>query len=290
MTGRRVWPLALCLALATSPVAAQGRSDSAPGHTKDTSQSKDKASAASQSSIPSPSTATSSPASSASKVLYYGSWLDDASIVPPGGAWIGLSTGYWKAGTSRQIDAPVVSAVVGLHRRAQVGGSLPIYHFHDDSGLSENGLGNIAFYGKLRLIDPEANSSRVGMAIAPLLEVVTSGTDSLGWALPLNVEIRRSNLRMYGSGGYFSRGSVFATVAIEVPAGSRASITGNFGQSYARAGSHQTSLGVSAFVSTGATSGFFVGLGRTLSPLEAAPGGISLGGGVSFLLPSPQRP
>jgi hypothetical protein len=275
---------AFCVLVATSPVAAQGKS--APGQVK-------KSSAAAKSKIPASSSASSStntPSSSASTVIYYGSWLDDASIVPPGGAWIGLSTGYWKAEALRQIDAPVMSAVVGLNRRLQIGGSVPIYHFRDGTGLSESGIGNIAIYGKALIIDPATQANGMGVAVAPLVEISSSSPDRIGWALPLNVEVRRERVRMYGSGGYFSRGSVFGSFAAEVPAGERVSITGTFGQSFANAGSHQTSLGVSLGLSVSSSSSFYVGLGKSFQPAAAGPGGTSLAGGASFLLPSKRKP
>jgi len=274
-----------CVCVAAPPVAAQGQS-SAPGQVKKTS-------AAANSKIPASSSASSStntPSSSASTVIYYGSWLDDASIVPPGGAWIGLSTGYWKAEALRQIDAPVMSAVVGLNRRLQIGGSVPIYHFRDGTGLSETGIGNIAIYGKALFIDPATQANGIGVAVAPLVEISSSSPDRIGWALPLNVEVRRERVRMYGSGGYFSRGSVFGSFAAEVPAGERVSITGTFGQSFANAGSHQTSLGVNLGLSVSSSSSFYVGLGKSFQPAAAGPGGTSLAGGASFLLPSKRKP
>ena len=288
MIGTRVAPaFVFCLAMAAGPAPAQGRSDSAPGHNKE------KGSPATNSGIPSPSTAaapTSAPSSSASTVMYYGSWLDDASIVPPGGAWIGLSTGYWKADALRQIDAPVISVVAGLNRRVQIGGSVPIYHFRDGTGLSESGIGNMAIYGKALIVDPAENPRGLGFAVAPLLEISASAADRIGWALPLTVEVRRDRMRLYGSGGYFSRGSVFGSVAAEMPVGGRASITGNFGQSYASAGSHQTGMGLSVSLSVSPTASVFVGLGRTFQPAAAGPGGTSLAGGASFLLPQPSKP
>jgi hypothetical protein len=106
----------------------------------------------------------------------------------------------------------------------------------------------------------------------------------------VNIEAHRGNLRIDGSAGYFSRGSVFASVAADVPVTSRVSISGNFGQSYAQAGTHQTSLGLGASLGVSATSGVYVGVGRTFMPVEIGPGGVSLAGGMSFLLPEPKKP
>ena len=301
--------------IAAGPALAQGRSDTAPGQTKDKtkesegsstsggssnrgssnggSSSSSSASRASQSGISSPITATTStsaPASSANAIIYYGSWLDDASIVQPGDVWVGLSTGYWTGDGSRQIDAPVASVAVGLSSRLQAGASFSFYHFRDADGLSESGPGSMSLYGKYVFIDPSTSSNSLGVAITPLVEFSPGSTDQMGWALPINVETRHGNARIYGSAGYFSRGSTFATAGVDVPLGSRASLFGSFGQSYARAGTHQTSFGFGGFLTVTPTSGIFVGLGQTLMPSDVGPGGLSVAGGVSFLLPQPTAP
>ena len=177
---------------------------------------------ASESGISSPVTATTStsaPASSANAVIYYGSWLDDASIVSPGEVWVGLSTGYWRGQGSRQIDAPVASVAVGISRRVQAGGSFSFYHFRDADGFSDTGAGSMSVYGKFVLIDPATTTKAIGVAITPLVEFSPGGEDQVGWALPVNIEARRGNTRVYGSAGYFSRGSTFATVGLDLAVG-----------------------------------------------------------------------
>jgi hypothetical protein len=284
---------ALALALvAAGPAMAQGRSDTAPGKTKDKTKSNEPSSSsrASQSGLASPVTATSStsaPAASANAVAYFGSWLDDASIVAPGDVWVGLATGYWRGDSNRQIDAPVMSAAVGITPRLQAGGSASFYHFRDAAGISENGFGSFSLYGKFLIADPLRAPNAIGVAITPLLEFSPGSDAPIGWALPVNLEARRGDARVYGSAGYFSRGSVFGMVAADVPISSRVFINGTFGQSYARAGTHQTSLGVGASMGVTATSGLFIGLGKTLMPSALGPGGVSIAGGMSFLLPEP---
>jgi hypothetical protein len=224
--------------------------------------------------------AAAAPSASATGTLYYGSWLDDASIMVPGSAWIGASTAYWKATTGRQIDAPVLMAALGLSPRVQIGGSLPIYHFRDPNGLSANGVGTTSFYGKVMLLDPSA-AGGLGVAVAPLVEIAPQSDQRFGWALPVNIEARAHRVRIYGSTGYFSRGSVFGTLAAEIPAGRRMTLTSNFGQSYA-SGFHQTDIGVGLAVSASPKTSVFVNLGHTLTSDPAAAGGISFGGGVAF--------
>lgn len=292
MTAAKVVVALACSVLfAAGPAFAQGRSDNAPGKAKDKSP-KD-ASRASKSGLGSPVTATTStsaPAASANAVAYFGSWLDDASIVEPGDVWLGLATGYWRGGSNRQVDAPVVSAAVGMGRRVQAGGTASFYHFRAAEGYSENGFGSFSLYGKFLIADPLRAKNAIGVAVTPLLEFSPGSTSPVGWALPVNLETRRGDVRLYGSSGYFSRGSVFATIGADIPVTSRVYLNGTFGQSYARGGTHQTSFGIGASIGLGAASGFFIGFGQTFAPPDLGPGGASIAGGLSFLLPEPQRP
>ena len=292
--------IALGLIVAAGPVGAQGRSDAAPGKTKDkaaTSVSSgspsSSSSRASQSGIASPITATAStsaPAASANAVAYFGSWLDDASMVTPREVWVGLATGYWRGANNRQIDAPVVSAAVGITPRLQAGGSASFYHFRGEDGLSENGFGSFSLYGKVLIADPMRAPNAIGVAVTPLLELSPGSDAPVGWALPVNLEARRGDVRLYGSAGYFSRGSVFGTVGADIPLTTRVFLNGTFGQSYARAGTHQTSLGVGVSMGLTPKTGVFAGVGHTFMPSSMGPGGISVAGGMSVLLPQAEIP
>jgi len=285
---RAIAAAALISAAAAAPAAAQGKSGLALGQTKDKTSHGGAAAAAAGSASPATSVSTTStPATSASSALYYGSWLDDASTMTPGSAWLGLSTAYWKSTTGRQFDAPVMMGAIGVSPRTQIGASVPIYHFRDVDGFSSNGVGTISMYGKLMLVDP-AGSNGVGFAIAPLLQLAPASDQRLGWALPVNVEARTRRARIYGSTGYFSRGSVFVTVAADVPAGRKASFTANFGRSFA-SGSHETDLGAGLALFTSPTTSVFISLGRAFMSDPAAAGGMSLGGGVSVTMPRPIR-
>ena len=296
MTAAKVVVALACMTLfASGPAFAQGRSDSAPGKAKD--KSPKEPSRASQSGLGSPVTATTStsaPAASANAVAYFGSWLDDASIVDPGDVWVGLATGYWRGGSNRQVDAPVVSAAVGISPRVHAGGSASFYHFRDAEGFSENGFGSFSLYGKFLIADPlrapNAGWPAIGVALTPLLELSPGSSEPVGWALPVNLEARRGELRLYGSTGYFSRGSVFATIGLDIPVTARVLLNGTFGQSYARVSTHQTSFGIGASMGLTPTSGLFVGFGQTLTPSDMGPGGASIAGGISFLLPEPKLP
>lgn len=266
----RTMGIALVCAVVATVAAAQGKSGSAPGQNKTASPATSVS-------------ATSAPSTSANSSLYYGSWLDDASIMAPHTAWVGVSSAYWRSNVGHQIDAPVMMGAIGISPRAQIGATLLIYHFHDLSGSSASGVGTVSAYGKLMLVDP-AGRNGVGLAIAPLVELAPGSNQRFGWALPVNVEARMRGMRLYGSTGYFSRGSGFAAIAAEIPTGRRASLTGNFGQSFA-SGSRETDLGVGVALSASPHASIFFNLGRAFMSDPSAAGGTSLGGGISFTLP-----
>ena len=262
----------------SSAASAQGNSGSAPGRSRNGGKG-----ATSPTPVSSPATsaeATVIPTTQAS-TLYYGSWLDDASVMAPRTAWVGLSTAYWNAAAGRQIDAPVAAAAIGISQRTQFGATVPIYHYRDATGVASHGMGNVDLYGKIGLADPSTRA--VGVAVAPLVEISPSSDHRVGWALPINMEARLSGARLYGSVGYFSRGAAFGSVAAELPAGRHANVTGTIGQTYAGGGSRLTTVGGSVSVFANAATGFFVGLNRSFGG-DAAASGTSIGGGVSLLL------
>jgi hypothetical protein len=110
------------------------------------------------------------------------------------------------------------------------------------------------------------------------------------FALPVNVEIRRQPFRIYGSGGYFTRGSVFAGGALEWTA-TRMIVTGSLTQSYSikedvvldSLGVGRQNVNVSGAVALPVTNRMatFVNVGRTLTPIEEGGTRFSISGGVS---------
>jgi hypothetical protein len=167
---------------------------------------------------------------SATGIRQFGSWLDDASVVQPGGAWTSISFGYFTSDGSRQTDMPVIDAGVGVARRVQLGISVPYYHLNFPDGTRMNGVGDVYFNTKVVLADPAEQDSRIGIAITPVVEVASQsvpGTSRFAWAAPISFEARRDTYRVFGSTGYFSRGAFFGSGAIEKPLSERAVITGS---------------------------------------------------------------
>ena len=183
------------------------------------------------------STSTSAPTSdvvagSVSSFRQFGSWLDDASSSYKGDSYASFGVGYWRLAEGSQVNAPMLGMGWGVTDRLQMSASLPFYHTNY-AGTTSSGLDDVYLGAKYTIIDPTLTLSEFGLAVNPVVEVLSSGNPDgrVHFALPVNVELRRQPFRMYGSGGYFTRGSVFAGGALEWT-GTRMILTGSLTQSY----------------------------------------------------------
>ena len=147
----------------------------------------------------------------------FGSWLDDASLLQPGTAWTALSFSHTRVAGSHQNDFPVVDVSLGLTRRAQFNLTVPYYRLHFLDGTAATGIGDIYANVKLGLIEP-GGSGNFGLALTPLIEILDApapGASRVSWGAPVSLEYRTGDYRVFGSTGYFSRGAVFGSGAVE---------------------------------------------------------------------------
>lgn len=268
--------------LGTAPVFAQGN-----GKSKGLSKGRGSTPAASQSP---------SADSSLIAVRQFGSWLDDATLVNPNDGYVSLSVGHFRALGGRQTDFPIVDAGFGLTPRVQMGVSVPYYRLSFSDGSRAAGLGDVYLSAKVGMIDPGKTTNGVGLSISPLAEVLSDADPISGkrfyWGAPVNVEWRRSRYRMYGSTGYFSRGAVFGSGAVEVPLTERVIATGALVHTRAlnddpaadAIGMSKTRTdltGGAAFIVSPsiAVSG---SIGRTISTLDANGASLMISAGVSM--------
>lgn len=274
---------AACIAAAAAPAAAQGRGN-ANGHAKHGTTPPAAAQLQQQQQqIPGTGFRT------------FGSWLDDASMLPQGAGSLALSFGYWKTDAFREWDVPVTDVAIGLAPRISVGLSLPFYHASQTGAPVVRGLGDLYLSGKVQLHEPGSGRAP-GLSVTPVLEVLSGtpadGSGRISWGLPLNVEIQQRGWRVFGSAGYFSRGSLFASGAVEVGLGERTFVTGTITQSHstrkdelsAAMGLVQTRTDVSGAVSHFLTDTLtvFGGIGRTVSRRDPNSAALMLTGGVAF--------
>lgn len=240
--------------------------------------------------------------SAATTFRQFGSWLDDASAFGSGNGYTTIAVGQWRTLDATQTNFPMISGGVGLTDRLQATATLPFYHASFQGSTSTaSGLDDVYLGAKYVLMDPTLTVSEVGVAVAPVMEVLSSGTDVPGgrvhFVIPVSMELRRSPFRIYGSGGYFTRGSVFSGAAFEWTASDGAVFTGNMTQSYStRQDARLDSLGigrtradVSGSVAYPATNTIvvFANVGRSLTSIEQGGTKLALGGGVSFRFNAP---
>jgi hypothetical protein len=275
--------------LLAQPAAAQGKSGgNAFGHAKATASAGATAAASSGTD-----SGTAGPRPEATGVRNFGSWLDDAAVLSPGDGLLSLSSGYWRLPSVTEVDVPSFDVAFGLSKRVQAGMSVPVYHASVPGGPVVRGLGDLYLNSKIQLRDPAAG---FGVAVVPLLQILSAepvpGGGRVSWALPVSLELQRPGFRVYGSTGYFSRGSLFASAALEVPVADRVWVTGTLSQSHSvKDDAEAEALGlssnrtdVSGGVTWAASDGLaiFGSLGRTLSTTDPNRTRVFLMGGVSI--------
>lgn len=287
--------LAAAVAVLAWPALAAAQGNSAFGHSHNGSR------VTAPSSSPSPSASASGATGGSSEgqtygvdVRNFGTWLDDASVMGQGNGFVTFGFAYWRGPGFREFDLPILDSGIALHRRVQVGMSFPYYYANEPGGPVAKGFGNVYMTTKVQLRDP--SSHLIGLAATPMLEVLdaspASGGSRVNWALPANVEFRRDGWRAFGSGGYFSRGALFASGAIEAALSDRAWVMGSLSQSYSTKADELTAALALPRDQTDLTGGLTVALtpkvavygtvGHTISNREINGGTLNLTGGVSF--------
>lgn len=230
-------------------------------------------------------------------IRHFGSWLDDASFLPKGKGWTTIGIGYWRSIDGHQWDVPSIDAGVAIDRRIHVGISTPYSRSSYGDGYTSSGFGDTYLSAKVGLIDPDQDGNTFGLAVVPVLEVLSSGSVIEGdrrvhWAVPVTVERRFESFRVYGAGGYFSRGSVFGSGAVEIPVNDRIVTTAVLSHSRSLKDdplSDAMQLSKSRFDLNGSVMYVvsplvtaFGTLGRTLSRTDANASTLAVSGGVSF--------
>ena len=164
-------------------------------------------------------------------IRQFGIWLEDATVSPTGQGWASFGIGYTDAPFGHQWDAPSVDAGLGLLPRVQFAITAPFTKVSYADGTTTRGLGDVYLAMKLGLLDPAAEGRSFGIAVAPVVEFLSSGSVPEGgarvhWALPLALEKRFERWRAYGTVGYFSRGAIYGSAAGEVPLTEKLTATG----------------------------------------------------------------
>ena len=227
----------------------------------------------------------------------FGAWLDDASAPTwRGEGYTSIGVGYFRLAGSSQMSVPMLGMGMGLSDRLQVSASVPFYRT-SSAGATYSGLDDMYFGAKYTIVDPTLTLSEFGLAVNPLVEVLSAGNpDRVHFALPVSVELRRQPFRVYGSAGYFTRGSVFSGGALEWT-GARLIVTGSLSQSYSikedlaldsmSVSRQHLSVSGSAAVPLTSRAAGFVSVGRSLSSPEQGGTSLALSGGMSIRFSAP---
>ena len=222
----------------------------------------------------------------------FGAWLDDASALGRGDGSVSVGAGFWRLDGMTQTNLPMVSGGIGVTDRMQVSASVPFYRVSAPTWAAR-GLDDVYLSAKYLLLDPTLTVSEVGVAISPVVEILSAdATDGrVHFALPVSVELRRMPFRVYGSAGYFTRGAAFGGGAMEWSSSNGLSVTGAIMQSWSVKTTNMTtpdgershadvSVGLAAPIAHSVSA--YGSVGRSLTSVAAGGSSLSVTGGVSF--------
>ena len=251
--------------------------------------------------LPLPADATGAALSSASlSYRQFGAWLDDASAAVRGEGYTAVAFGHWRMDGVTQTNAPMVGVGLGVTDRLQVGANVPFYRVNWIGG-SAAGLDDVYLSAKYTVLDPTLTVTEIGVAVSPVLEILSAGAPGgrVHYVLPVSVELRRLPFRLYGSAGYFSRGAFFGGGALEWTAPTGLAITAAVTQSYSlpedavldtlEVSRRRSDISVSLGYPVGNAMVAFGSVGRSLA--APADGGTSLAitGGMAFRFSLPDQ-
>jgi len=223
----------------------------------------------------------------------FGSWLDTAGVSAPGEAWLSISSAYWRSPSLREVDAPAIGVSAGVARRMQMGVSLPYYHVTDQSGFTARGFGASYVTAKFAL----SENPRIGVSTSPTVEILSWSSPEIGrvnFVLPISLQTFAGSTQIYGSTGYFTRGSVFGSGAVEWPVTSKATLAMTMAHSYSVVSDpvsdslgiarHRTDASGAAYYTAKPGVVFFTSIGRTFAPVDQTSGRLAVSGGVTMNL------
>jgi hypothetical protein len=245
-------------------------------------------------------------AASSTRIRSFGSWLDDASTLAPGEMWVTLSGQRWASPAFDGVDLPVADVSVGVGSRVHAFATLPVTRYGYPGTPRVRELGDLYVGTKIGLRN--ADTSRVGLSVSPALEIVGSdsmidnGLPRVSLVVPVNLEVRHTGGRVYGSAGFFTRGAWFVGAALERQLSSSLVATGAMslmGSAKDTALSGEYGLHNQRVDASGAlawipapTVVLFAGVGRTLSAmdLDATRYAFSFGASLNVRRPGPRPP
>jgi hypothetical protein len=147
--------------------------------------------------------------------------IDDAYVPDPGTFSIGMDFGYSNVGVGDDFSFPGGSVSLGLTNRvAFVGSAGYVRSRYED--IRVNGAGDA--YAGLKFRITEESGGVPGIAVKPMMEVLGEPSihnnplapDRVNAVFPVAVEKSFEQFRTYYTTGYYTRGIVFHTLALEM--------------------------------------------------------------------------
>jgi len=225
-------------------------------------------------------------------------WLEDATVLEPGAVSVAVSAMRWQGADASEVDAPVVDVAMGLTERVHLTATIPRVVDSAETGGPVGGVGTSFFSAKVALLDDRRRgvklsaSATVEVLGEGVLQSLQAGANRVQVGFPVSAEVDRGALRLFGGGGYFSRGIWFGGGGIGVRAGRRAFVSGSFSRSWRRAEAIDVPLSdrdrneVSSGVSYALTPqiSVFGSVGHSIATLDQNGAGATLGAGIAFFL------
>jgi len=221
----------------------------------------------------------------------FGSWLDSAGVSAPGEAWISMSSAYWRSPSLREVDAPAMGLTIGVAPRMQVGVSLPYYHITDQSGFTSQGFGASYVSTKVAL----SESPHGGISTSPTMEILSWSSPDIrriNFVLPVSLQTSAGRAQIYGTTGYFTRGSLFGSGAVEWAVSTKVTLSATMAHSYSVVSDpdsdalgiprHRTDGSGGAYYSATPGVVVFTTIGRTFAPIDETSGRLALSAGVTM--------
>jgi hypothetical protein len=191
----------------------------------------------------------------------------------------------------REVDAPAMAVSAGVAQRMQIGVSLPYYHVTDRSGFTSRGFGATYVTTKFAL----SEHPRIAVSTSPTMEILSWSSPDIGrinFVLPISLQTSAGSTQVYGSTGYFTRGSVFGSGAVEWPVTSKVTVVATMAHSYSVvADPVSDALGIARYRTDGSGGAyyaarpgvvFFTSIGRTFAPVDQTSGRLALSAGVTM--------
>jgi hypothetical protein len=294
------------LVFAAAPVEAQRRPKGVPP-----GLAKQQAPRPSESATAAPGGSPSAPivdggAATSTRLRSFGSWLDDASTLSPGEAWLTLYAQRWASPSFDGADLPVADISVGIVDRVHVFATIPITRYGYPGSERVREVGDVYVGTKLGLRGADAGG--IGLSVTPALEIagsdsmIESGMPRVSLVVPVNIEMRHTGGRVYASGGFFTRGAWFLGGALErqlsssfVAAGALSFMGSTANREVSEAwGLHHQRLDASGSLAWIASPSMvlFAGVGRTISAmdLDSTRYAFSVGGSLNIRRPGARPP